>query len=157
MEDRVRVQHDCGVVAGGVPPDGTVRSLGPVRQCPTLGRPEPRDAGGDREAPGIEQPGVVHDDEEPLRHQLAVEPAELRHVGVHRELLTREEEVRVHDRGLDHRPAVHGAGRIDQTLVLTHRPDTLEQQPVAVGVLLAEVARAGGDHLRGVFIRRRVS
>ena len=55
------------------------------------------------------RPGVVHDDEQPLRHELAVGAAELGHVGVHGELLARHHEVRVHDRGLDHRPAVDRA------------------------------------------------
>ena len=57
---------------------------------------------------GVEQPGVVHHDEQPLRQDLAVGAPELGHVGVDRQLLARDHQVGVGDRRLDDRPPVDG-------------------------------------------------
>src|SRR5439155_22794625 len=94
----------AAIVAAGPPP--TLRVEGEFAAVAVV---EPADGGRDRHAILVEQPRVVHDDPEPLRVELPVRATELRHVGVHGELLPRDEEVRVHDRRLDHRPAVDRA------------------------------------------------
>ena len=81
--------------------------VGPVGERAAVAVVEPRDSGRDRHAPLVEETGVMHHDEQPLRDDLAVAAAELGHVGVHRELLPGNHEVRVRDRGFDDRAAVH--------------------------------------------------
>ena len=73
----------------------------------------------------------------------AVAAAELGYVGVHRELLARNHEVRVRDRRLDDRPSVHLLRRGDERLVMQERLDPLDTHVGAVRVLLTEVAGAG--------------
>src|SRR5207244_5228169 len=57
---------------------------------------EPADGGRDRHPILVEEPRAVHDDHEPLRVELAVRATELRHVGVHGELLPRDERSEEH-------------------------------------------------------------
>ena len=71
----------------------------------------------------LEEPGVVHDDHQPLRDHLAVRAAELGHVGVHGQLLARQQDVGVGDGRLDDRPIEQPAGRFEQRLVVQERLD----------------------------------
>lgn len=85
---------------------------------------------------------MVHDDQQPLGHDLAVGTPELGHVGVHRQLLARQEQVGVDDGRLDHGPAVQALGRRPQARVVAERLDAGCEHIVAVGVRLAEVVGA---------------
>jgi hypothetical protein len=84
---------------------------------------------------------VQHHHHQPLRVALAVRAAELRHVGVHGELLARHQQVRVHDVGHDHRAVVHLLRGLDEGRVAHERLDA-GNQVVVVGVGLAEVVGA---------------
>ena len=86
---------------------------------------------------------MVHDDQEPLRDDLAVGAPELGHVGVHGQLLAGKQDVGVDDRGHDHLPAVQRPGRPDEAFVAGEWLDAVGEDLVAVRVRLAEVVRAG--------------
>ena len=142
VEHGVGVEHERRVVVHAMPPHGVVRAVRPVRELAAVAVVEPGDRGCDRHAIFLEQARVVHDHEEPLRNELAVRAAELRHVGVHRELLARDHEVRVGNRRFDDRPAVDRPGGLHEGLVVQERADAGDAFVAAVRVFLAEVARA---------------
>ena len=104
-------------------------AVGPVRERAAVAVVEPRDTGRDRHAVLVEQAGVLHHDEQPLRDELAIGAAELGNVGVHGELLARNHEVRVRDRRLDDRPAVDRPGRLDERRVVQERLDAVDAAP----------------------------
>ena len=145
MEHGVGVEHERGVGPDAVVAPLAIRAVGPVRERAVRAVVEPRDAGGDVEAMLLEQPGVVHHGHQPLREDLAVGAAELGDVGVHRQLLARDHQVGVGDDRLHHRPSVHPAGGVDEALAVEERLDPVDADLGPVGVLLAEVARAGGQ------------
>ena len=81
---------------------------------------------------------MVHDDHQPLRIAEPVRPPELRHVGVHRELLSGKQDVRVDDGGLDQRPVVDRLRSGDERGVVEEWSHVVARV-VAVRVRLAEV------------------
>jgi len=92
----------------------------------------------------------MHRHQQPLGVRHPAHAAELRHVRVHGQLLPRQEDVRIHDRGLDDRPAVDLAGGVEKPVVVPEGLDAGQRNPLAIGVRLAEVVRAGrqdGDRL----------
>jgi len=142
VEHRVRVEDDAGVGARRDRRGRAVPTLRVEGERAAVAVVEPADGGRNRHAILVEEPRVVHDDHEPLRVELPVRATELRHVGVHGELLPRDEEVRVHDRRLDDRPAVNRARRLEEALVAQEGLDAVDAHLVAVGVALAEVVGA---------------
>ena len=115
---------------------GGVHPLLPAQEDP--GQPE-------FDPPVIEEAGVVHHHAEPLWVELAVDSAELRHVGVDRQLLPRQQQVGEDDRRLDDRTAEDFPGRVAQAFVFEKGLDPGCVDLVAVGVGFAEVVGAGGE------------
>jgi hypothetical protein len=87
-----------------------------------------------------------------LRHDLAIRAAVLRDVGVNRELLSGDHEVRVGDRGFDDGASVDRAGRLDERLVVQESADAVDALVAPVRVLLSEVAGAHSER-RGRLLR----
>ena len=123
VEHAVGVEEQRRVVRDRLRDRGTLGAVRIEAELAAFAVVEPRHAGGDRHAPRVEEPGVVHRDEQPLRHHLAIAAAELGHVGVHRQLLAGHHQVGEHDGRLDHRPAVHLAGGVGEALVEEVRLD----------------------------------
>ena len=147
VKHAVGVEHHCGVEPNLVPFDGAVDPIRPERELTAVAVVKPRDRGRDRHAVFLEQSRVVHDDEQPLRQELAVGAAKLRHVGVHGELLARHHQVRVRDRRLDDIPAVNRPRRIHERGMTEKRLDAGDARVLTVRVLLAEIARADRERL----------
>jgi hypothetical protein len=96
---------------------------------------------------------VVHGDEEPLRHHLAVAAAELGDVGVDGQLLARDHQVGEGDGRLhDGTVREDRAGRVDEHVVVQERLDAGDPRLEAVGVLLTEVVRAGTEHAQALAV-----
>src|SRR5207249_10525431 len=115
-------------------------------ELPAVAVLEPGDRRGDRHPPVGEQGVMMHGDDQPLRMLLPIDTAKLRDVGVDRQLLTRYEQVRVDNRRLDHRPAVEPPGRLDESFAVEKRLDSLVSYLGSIGVRLAEIVRASGEH-----------
>ena len=84
---------------------------------------------------------MAHRDKQPLRMGLAVHAAELGNVGVHHQLLSRDHEIRVDDRGFDDLSTMHLTRRTEESLVEQERLYAIDERPRSVGVLLPEVVR----------------
>ena len=130
----------------GVRRRGRLGTVGVVGELAPAALAEVGDGSGDRHAPLTEQAGVVHDDEQPLRHDLPVGAAELGDVGVHGELLTREQDVGVDDRRHHDVAIVQRAGSVEKARVVEEALDAGRRYRIAVRVGLAEVVGAGREH-----------
>jgi len=148
VEYGIRVEHEGGVEANPVLTTCRSGSLRPVGEFTAIAVVEPGDAGRNRHPVILEQARVEHDDEEPLRENLAVRATKLGNIGMSRVFLARNHEIAVNDRGLDERATVDRPCGLDKGLVPEERPDARNELAGSVSEFLAEVTRAGGEDSR---------
>ena len=122
-DDAAGSHQDGGVVLRLELDLGTLDAVGVVVEAAARAPAVPRHAGRDRHAPALEESGLVHDDEQPLGFVLAVRAAEFGHVGVHREFLPGEHDVRIDDVRDHDRLAVEAPRGLGELLVGEQRLD----------------------------------